>query len=998
MFRKAFVFCPLFFLSLFLQAQNTLVKTTEEDLFRTGLELLDRERYSAAREYFQRFINLNTSDVRSIDAEYYIALSALNLENADAESRFHNFIEKYPFHSKSSLAYYDLGSFYYNKQKYEKAIEYLEKTDQSQLNSSQKLESRFRLAYAYFNQKNFEKAGPVFNEIKNGDHKYTSAANYYGGYVEFRNGDYDAALTDLKKAEQNSDYKNIVPLMIVNVYYKQNASEELIAYAEDVLKNRPDVKNADDIFLLTADAYFRKKEYKRAAELFHKYAEKIKPGEEIQYRMALSEYMINDFVAAVKDFKPIAMNKDSLGQSAAYYLGLSYIKSNNKDFALAAFDQARHLNFSRETKEEALFNFAKVNYDLERYKFAIPPFREFVKEFPKSAHSAEVSELLSESYLRSPNYSEAVIYIETLKSRTPRINSIFQHVAFYKGAELFNDQLYKDAIVMFDKSMNFPVDRDIYLASVYWKAEALSTEKEYFEAIPVYHTVLAKAPHDHELALKAKYGIGYCYFNLKQYKEALEHFKNYVHEAPGKVSKINYDDAVLRLADCYYATKDYEQAVKFYDQIVISKSPDLDYAYYQKGVVLGIMEKVEPAKASLDMVISQFPNSIYYDDALFQKAQLDLQSSAYVAAAEEFSIIIRNRPNSGYVPYAIQKRALANTNLKKYNEAMGDYDIIFSQYLNHPVINEAIIGVKDPLTAMDKLDQLPKYVDAFRNAHPESTSLEDIDFETAQSLVYSQKYPAAIEALNKFIKAYPNSAKIKEAKASLADSYYRNNDYDNAFSLYKSIAAEKNSGYTKAVQRLAEISLKQNSFEQSKNYYLILLTNGNKKERTNAWMGLIETYFNLKTYDSVSFYANQILEHGNPAPDASSKATLYLGKAAYAKGQNDEAVDYFLRTLNAAKDRNGVEAQYSIAEIQYKEKKYKQSLETLYALNKSYTYDDWLGRSFLLIADNFIAMEEFFQAKATLNSIIEKSPHKESVEKAKLKLAELEGKEKGSNE
>ena len=586
-----------------------------------------------------------------------------------------------------------------------------------------------------------------------------------------------------------------------------------------------------------------------------------------------------------------------------------------------------------------------------------------------------------------------------MKSRTPRTNSIYQHVTYFQGAEQFNDQLYKEAIRSFDKSTTFPLDRDTYLASNFWKGEALSSDKDYPEAIKSYQIVLAKAPADHELALKAKYGIGYAYFNLKDYKEALGYFKSYVSEAPGKVSKLNYDDAVLRLADCYYATKDYEQAVKYYDQVVIRKSPDIDYAYYQKGVVLGIMEKIESAKATLDVVIKQYPNSIYYDDALFQKAQLDLQSSAYNAAVDEFSNIIKNRPNSGYVPYAIQKRALANTNLKRYDEAMSDYDIIFTQYLNHPVINEAIIGVKDPLTAMDKLDLLPKYVDAFRNAHPESTSLEDIDFETAQSLVYSQKYAAAIEALNKFIKAYPKSDKIHEARSSLAESYFRNNDYDNAMTLYKSIAAEKNVSYTKAIQRLAEISYKQSAFEQSKNYYNLLQINArNKKERSIAWMGLTESYFNLAQYDSVIVYANEILDHGNPAPDASSKATLYLGKSAYQKGQNSDAIDYLLRTLNAAKDENGAEAQYLIGEIQYKEQKYKQSIETLYNLNKTFQYKEWLGKSNLLIADNYIALDEIFQAKATLNAVIEKSTHAPSVEKAKQKLAELEGKEKSNNE
>jgi TolA-binding protein len=105
-----------------------------------------------------------------------------------------------------------------------------------------------------------------------------------------------------------------------------------------------------------------------------------------------------------------------------------------------------------------------------------------------------------------------------------------------------------------------------------------------------------------------------------------------------------------------------------------------------------------------------------------------------------------------------------------------------------------------------------------------------------------------------------------------------------------------------------------------------------------------------------------------------------------------------LRTLNAAKDENAAEAQYLIGEIQYKEQKYKQSLETLYDLNKNFQYKEWLGRSNLLIADDYIALDEIFQAKATLNAVIEKSTHIPSVEKAKQKLIELEGKEKGNNE
>ena len=46
-----------------------------------------------------------------------------------------------------------------------------------------------------------------------------------------------------------------------------------------------------------------------------------------------------------------------------------------------------------------------------------------------------------------------------------------------------------------------------------------------------------------------------------------------------------------------------------------------------------------------------------------------------------------------------------------------------------------------------------------------------------------------------------------------------------------------------------------------------------------------------------------------------------------------------------------------------------------------------------MIAENYIALEELFQAKATLNSIIEKSPNQEIVERATILLATIDKKE-----
>lgn len=117
---------------------------------------------------------------------------------------------------------------------------------------------------------------------------------------------------------------------------------------------------------------------------------------------------------------------------------------------------------------------------------------------------------------------------------------------------------------------------------------------------------------------------------------------------------------------------------------------------------------------------------------------------------------------------------------------------------------------------------------------------------------------------------------------------------------------------------------------------------------------------------------------------------LFKGKVSYQRGENEKALNEFLATVNAFKDENGAEAQYLIAEILYKQKQYKQSLDKLFELNDLFrSYEQWRGRSFLLIADNYMALDERFQARATLNSIIENAKDPQLVAEAREKLKKI---------
>ncbi|MCU0367662.1 MAG: tetratricopeptide repeat protein [Cyclobacteriaceae bacterium] len=133
-----------------------------------------------------------------------------------------------------------------------------------------------------------------------------------------------------------------------------------------------------------------------------------------------------------------------------------------------------------------------------------------------------------------------------------------------------------------------------------------------------------------------------------------------------------------------------------------------------------------------------------------------------------------------------------------------------------------------------------------------------------------------------------------------------------------------------------------------------------------------------------------IIEKGAVNAGAINKASLYLGKAAMSKGDYNLAKDEFLNTLNSAQDEYGAEAKYLLGEIQYLSKEYKQCYETLISLNTDFAaYPEWVGKSFLLLSDYFMAVGDTFQAKATLNSLIENFPQEDVKVIARDKLKKI---------
>lgn len=984
-----------------LYAQDQLSQNKVERLYQQGTDLINHSNFGAAREAFTEFLSLaSVTDSRRSEAEYYVAFSALNLGHKDGEKLIDDFIDNNPASPKASTAFYDLAVFFYGEGNYTKAIKYFSKVDFPALTMDQQNQGHFKYGYTFFNQKKLDEALEQFNFVKRQSTAYTPAANYYAGFIEYSKGLYDEALFDLKRAETNSSYAAIVPYLITNIYYKQKRYDTVIEYANSI-KGRTDISNASDISMLVAEAYYFKGDFKKAVDAYQQYFDaKGRPESGLLFRAGYANYIAGNTEKGIEYLDKAAASKDTVSYYASYYLGILHLKKGNKPLALNAFDYARKNPADKSLAEESSFQFGKVSYDAGKPDQAISEFEYFLKTYPTSSHSAEVKELLAQAYVNGNNFNKAIEYIEALPSRNQHINQAYQKAAYLKGSELFNKEQYAEAVTYFGKSLEFPIDPNYVALASFWNAEAYSIGKKYDESIPHYQRVVGISAVDPEILLKTRYGLGYAHYNLKAYDKALFNFKEFTNKANKNTP--NYTDGLIRLADCYYVSKQYNDALATYNKAKVAGSVDNDYVLLQTGAISGIQRKYADARNQFTELIRTYPRSQYRDEAIFQRGQLEMEQGNYQAAVEGLSPLINEGSNSPYVPYAYMRRATSYSNLKQYDKAIADYSALIQKFSTHPSAQDALVPLQEALSLAGKSSDFDQYIEKVEKSNPKSEGLENLRFETAKNLYFDQQYQKAITSFNSFLASYPETAKAKESQFYIGESYYRLREFDKALPIYADLGNDMTFDMSsKAVARVAEIEFKKGNYERAiVTYHRLERLAMNKKEQYNAWSGLMESFFLSAKYDSSDVYARIILEKGNISAGAQNKASLYLGKSAMAKGDFETAKDEFLNTLNAARDEFGAEAKYLLAQIFFNKKEHRQCYETLVSLNNDFSaYEEWVGKSFLLLADNFMALDDIFQARATLQSLIDKFPLVSIKEEAKKKLkllehAELEKKKK----
>ena len=993
--KKILLFIQIVFCYAGAWGQKTLIYSEPIKLYNDAIELFTKEKYGSARQVFSEFIVVSADPVLKTNAEYYDALCALELGRDETPALLNQFATRHADDPKAELAMFHLGRYYFKQKDYRKALENLQKVDATYLTSAERNEFSFMSGFAYFQQKDYAKAKRFLAEVKDKKGRYQQAANYYYAYICFVEKNYDAALKGFYSVKDSKIYGPGIPVFIAQIYFAQKKYQQVVSFTDTI----KDAKMLAQLQGVIGKSQFQMGNFAKAIPpLVNYHASADELTSEDHFELGYSYFKTKNFEKAFPELTKVSVGNDAMAQTANFVLANCFIGLDKKNNARIAFQNAAKFDFDRVIKEISIFNYAKISYEMGFQSEAVKALQAFIDNYPNSDYSDEAKALLSQLLLTTKNYKEAISLIESIKNKNKDLKSAYQKLTFYRGQELFQNGNYKEATDNFNKSLEvMEFDKKVKSYCFYYLAEIDFKNKKFDESIKNIKRFQAIPEAEKTIYYDVSYyNLGYCYFQKDDYANALNNFKKYL-ELDNFYNKTPdiYLDASLRSGDCNLIAKKYDAAVENYDYVIGKKGKSADYATYQKGMIRGLQNNLEEKIKVLKQVPLNYENSEYNDDALFEIANTRIIQSQFDNAIKAYQYLIDNYPRSIFISRCYLQIGLAYVNKDQPDLAIEQFKTVVEKYQGSDEAKEALDNIKNIYISRGEGDLYLAYIKKVTGADYSNSYQDSVTYEAALQRFKKGDCAQSIIDFENYLNKFPNGIFTIKSNYYLADCSYKEKQYDKALKAYEYlITSEKTEYLERAYRNSAWICYNNKNYQKALEYYSEFEKYANGKENILlSYLGQMRSANNLGENAKTKTAAKKIIDYDKAAVENKTEAYLYLGRIAMLEKDYNNANAYFSNVIKQTKNVMGAEAKFNIAEIEFNTNKFTACQKTVFELAENFSsYEYWVAKGYILLGDCYVAQNDYFQARATYNSVVENAEDAELVAIAKSRLTGIEGK------
>ena len=719
-----------------------------------------------------------------------------------------------------------IGEAYYNTNRYEKAIPFLEMYYK---NTRPTTQGNYQMGYAYYMAGNYSKAVDNFKHVAGGADSLAQNANYHMGICYLKEGKKNFALTAFEYAYKSTADPKITEDALYS-YAKlayelsYNPYNLAINAFKKYLNDYPQSSRSQEIMEYLTKMYLSTKNYKQAKESIEK-IDNRSPEMNVAYQRILFAMGVEDFnnakyESAIKCFSSaskLRYNKDIIPK-AIYWQAESNYRLRELDKAIALYQ-----NFlttagaiSLDYYNRANYNIAYANFIQKKYDDANVNFRIFIRN-----EKDQNSLLINDAYLRL-----ADCYF--MKKQLP------------------------SAIENYDKAIAIgKMDADYAL---YKKAESLGASGNWQGKADAFEMLLTRYPKS-DYAGNAERALAKTYFNaLNNIDKAILHYNHIINNYPPQKNFVK--KAILELGLVYSSQGEKEKAIevwkkvnKYYRgteeskealdamrQVYISLNRVDDFFTYVKS--LGIQPPISQQDSTTYLAaesvymdgdcdkssqgfmeyLTRFPAGSFIVNAHFYLADCEFRASYFDKALEDYSVITA-LPVSAFTERSWERVGYIYFNKKEdYQKALDAYKALKKTAEYKANIEIAKIGIMRSLWSLhDTVNVLPAALVVKNVPNIKPVIKEEAMMIIAKSQLSMGNDSLALTELDEIIRDTRSevSAEARYIKAQMA---FREGKYDRSESLvYDVIQQEPSYQYwiAKALILSADIFVKTDNEHQA---------------------------------------------------------------------------------------------------------------------------------------------------------------------------------------
>ncbi|WP_242119845.1 tetratricopeptide repeat protein [Aestuariivivens sediminicola] len=978
-------------------AQQSAAYTNNLVDYQKALSLYNNQQYLAAQSMFRTVGKSADEEILKSDCAYYIANCAVRLNQQNADGLVEDFVADYPTSTKRNTAYVDVGDYYFENSKYAYAKKWYDKVDEEALSRTEKEKFNFNNGYASFSTKRYKDAKTYLSRVENSQ-KYGSQAKYYIGFMAYENDDYEQANTYFDQVSDQERYQEKLSYYQADLNFKLGKFEEAIQLATERL-DKGDESEVSELSKIIGESHFNLKQYEEAIPFLKAYKGKRGKWNNTDfYQLGYAYYKQEDYEHAVSEFNKIIGGNDYIAQNAYYHLGESYINLDKKQEALNAFKNASEMNFDLKIQEDAWLNYAKLSYDIGNpYQPAPQVLSSYLDKYPNTNYKDEIETLLIDSYITSKNYREALNLLEGKRSFEHKV--AYQKVAFYRGLELYNEGHYLESAQLFDASLKEPRDPVYTARATFWKAETDFNLTNYDAALIGFKQFQQSGQMALPEMNNIDYNIGYTYFKQKNYRQATEYFKTFI--ASHKEDKVRLNDAYLRLGDGYFVSSDYGNAITAYEQAIALNEIDSDYPFFQKALSAGYLGQSSKKINELESFITRYPDSKLRDDAMYELGNSYVKEGRTERANTLYDRLNSEYPMSSFVPKTLLRQGLVFYNAGQNEQALVKFRKVADDFPNTPEAQQAVSTARLIYIDIGQVNDYAAWVKTLDYVEVTNADLDHATYEAAEKQYLDNNTNRAIKQFNGYLNEFPNGLHALQSHFYLAQLYFKENLKENAAPHYQYVLESTQNEFTEeALTRLSQYHLENKNWKAAVPLLLRLEQEANFPQNVVfSQSNLMKAYYQQENYNSAVAYAEKVLGNSKLDNKIRSDAYIIIARSAVKTGDEVKAKSAYTRVEEVATGELAAEALYYNAYFKHKEALFEASNKSVQKLAKDYSgYKYFSAKGLVLMAKNFYALNDAFQATYILESVIANfKEFNDVIEEAQTELNRIKQEESKTN-